>query len=263
MKFALVTGASSGIGLAFARQLAARGHAILVVSNQASANETVAEELHRDYGVPALPLYADLSRSEAAETIYEWCGQRNIEVDILISNAGILHCNKLIHTDLEAIDRITTLHCTTPAKLCRLFGEEMCRRKEGLILIVCSMTAWMPLPTMSLYGSTKAFLKNLGQSLWYEWGAEGVSVTTLFPGAVDTPLYKLDDNQRHRLRRTGIMLSADRLAARGLKAMFHRRRRCIPGAATQGIICLCRCLPSGLVRRLLRIPPVQKILDRL
>ena len=208
MKYALVTGATSGIGAEYAHQLAEAGHNIIVVSNRDGENGIMAERLRRECGVQAEPLYADLAQADAAEKIYAWCRARQAEVDILVSNAGILHFGLLTRTDTAAIDRIVTLHCTTPAKLCRLFAADMCRRGEGRILLMSSITAWTPYPTMSLYGSTKAFLRNFGAALHLETCRSGVSVTTVFPGAVDTPLYDLTPQRRRLLRRLGLMMSA-------------------------------------------------------
>lgn len=261
--FALVTGASSGIGLAYARQLAARGYDIVAVSDRPARNEEVAAALRHDRGVEAFPLYADLSQPDSADRIYGWCRERGIEIEILVSNAGILHFAQLARTAPADIDRIAAIHCTTPAKLCRLFAADMCRRGRGYILLMSSVTAWTPYPTMSLYGATKAFLKHFGQSLWFELHDRGVSVTTVFPGAVDTPLYELDAAWRRRLLRTGIMLSADNLAGAGLKALFRRRRRCIPGMLTQLEVLLCRMLPARVLLPLLRIPPVARRLEQL
>lgn len=189
MKYALVTGATSGIGAEYAHQLAEAGHNIIVVSNRDGENGIMAERLRRECGVQAEPLYADLAQADAAEKIYAWCRARQAEVDILVSNAGILHFGLLTRTDTAAIDRIVTLHCTTPAKLCRLFAADMCRRGEGRILLMSSITAWTPYPTMSLYGSTKAFLRNFGAALHLETCRSGVSVTTVFPGGSrHTPL---------------------------------------------------------------------------
>lgn len=263
MKYALVTGASSGIGEQYARLLAQRGHNVIVVSNRDGDNRRVAGELRREYGVGAEPLYADLALPGSAGAIYSWCAERGIEVDILVSNAGILHVGRLAGCDDAATDRIAAVHCTTPAKLCRLFAADMCRRGEGRILLMSSITAWMPYPTMSLYGATKAFLRNFGDSLRLELRGYGVSVTTVCPGAVDTPLYELSDRMRRRLRRAGLMMSARDIAGRGLRAMFRGRSRCIPGLAAKIAVTLCRLLPAGAVIPVMRIPAVRRLLDRL
>ena len=259
-KYALVTGASSGIGRAYALRLAARGYGIVVVSDRPEQNEEVAREIRR-LGAEALPLHADLTQPDAPERLYARCRRDGIEVEVLVSNAGVLHFAQLVRTEPATIDRIVALHCTAPAKLCGLFADDMRRRGRGYILLMSSMTAWTPFPTMSLYGATKTFLKNFGRSLRYELHASGVSVTTVFPGAVDTPLYELDPARRRQLRRTGIMRTADEVAAAGLRALFRRRSRCIPGLPTKIAIGLCRLLPACVVTPLLRLRPVARILD--
>ena len=262
MKYALVTGASSGIGAEYARLLAEDGHNVIVASNRDGENRRVAESLRRDCGVNAEPLYTDLTEPDAAEKIYAWCRERKIEVDILVSNAGILHFGLLTHTDTAAVDRIVALHCTAPAKLCRLFGADMCRRREGRILLMSSITAWTPYPTMSLYGATKSFLRNFGTSLRLELRGSGVSVTTVFPGAVDTPLYDLTPQRRRLLRRLGLMMSAREVARRALRAMIHSRKSCTPGLAAKIETLLCRLLPARAVMPLMRLSAVRRMLER-
>lgn len=263
MKFSLVTGASSGIGLEYARQLASRGHNVIIVSNRRDDNESAAVAVRDEYGVVALPLYADLSEAGSADMIYGWCLEHDVEVDILVSNAGILHFGRLAGASPAVIDRIVAIHCTTPVKLCRLFAADMRRRREGRILLMSSMTAWTPYPTMSLYGSTKAFLRNFGQSLWYELRDYGVSVTTVFPGAVDTSLYNLDAGTRRRLCRLGLMMSAEKVAHKGLRAMFGGRRCCIPGIVTKIEVFMCRLMPAHALLPILKIPAVARLIDRL
>jgi short-subunit dehydrogenase len=184
-------------------------------------------------------------------------------VDTLISNAGVLHFGKFLNTTDTYIDFITALHYTTPMKLCRLFGQDMAAKGKGKILIMCSMTAWTPFPTMSLYGSTKAALKSFAQSFWYEMREKGVSVTTVYPGAVDTPLYNLPESKRRLFRALGVMSSAESVARKGLKAMNRRRRRLIPGLFTKFVVAICAVLPAVVLLPVMKIPAIRRILDRL
>ena len=262
MNYALITGASSGIGLEYARQLAAMGHHLIVVSNQRETNVTVATELAELYGISAIPLYADLSRPEAAADIYNYCQTANLHVDILICNAGMLHFGKLVHTDQGTVNRIVTLHCTTPAQLCQRFAQEMCKQHEGHILLMSSMAAWTPFPTMSLYGATKVFLRNFGKSLWYELHDEGVSVTTVYPSAVDTQFFNINENARRRLRLFGLIISPERLVEGALGAMFSKRRRYIPDLWTRLEIGCCQLVPTRLFLLFMRLPAIRKILNK-
>ena len=158
---------------------------------------------------------------------------------------------------------ITNLHCVTPSKLCRLFGEDMCSRGEGRILIMSSMTAWTPYITVSYYAATKAYLKSFAQSLWYEFRPYGVRVTTVYPGAVDTPLYSLEEKHRKWLRTFGVMMSAERLAKLGIRALERGRRTAIPGLFTKIVVLVCRILPAHALLPILKIPVIKRILAKL
>ena len=263
MKFTLITGASSGIGLCYAEQFAAKGDNVIIVSNQRERNEEVAAEIKQRYGVEALALYADLSKADSAEQIYEWCKEREIEVTTLVSNAGILQFGMFLNTKPSMAEFITNLHCVTPSKLCRLFGEDMCSRGEGRILIMSSMTAWTPFITVSYYAATKAYLKSFAQSLWYEFRPYGVTVTTVYPGAVDTPLYNLDEKQRKWLRRFGVMMSAESLAKAGIRALERGRRTATPGLFTKVAVAACWLLPAHGLLPVLKIPAIKRILAKL
>ena len=260
--YALITGASSGIGLEYARALASMGYNLILVSNRADENCRVAEALRSEYGVDALPVYADLSRSEAARDVYDYVVGRGLQVDILINNAGALLFSTPCRTDYLSLEKIITLHCTTPTELCRLFAEPMVRRGRGHIVLMSSITAWTPYPTISHYAATKAYLKSFASSLWYELRDKGVSVTAVFPSAVDTSFYDLSDKQRRLLRRVGVMLSAEEVARKALKAMFRRRRRCLPGFLTKLEAAICYLLPAWALFPILKIPAVKRILNK-
>ena len=263
MNYALITGGSSGIGREYARQLAAKGWNLIIVSNREEDNARVAEELTAQYGIKAEPLYADLTEKDAAEKIYDHVQRMGLEVEVLINNAGMLPFSKLCNTTAEQLERIIALHCTTPTKLCRLFAADMAERGGGYILIMSSITAWTPYPTISHYAATKCYLRSFAQSLWYEMRDRGVSVTAVFPSAVDTPFYDLDDKVRRWLLRCGVMLSAESVARKALRAMFRGRRRCLPGFLTKVEAAICWLLPAWALLPILKIPAVKRILERI
>ena len=263
MKFTLITGASSGIGLCYAEQFAAKGENIIVVSNQRERNEEVTADIKQRFGVEAVALYADLSQVDSAEQIYEWCKAQGYEVSTLVSNAGILQFGMFVHTKPSMAEFITNLHCVTPSKLCRLFGADMCDRGEGRILIMSSMTAWTPYITVSYYAATKAYLKSFAQSLWYEFRPCGVTVTTVYPGAVDTPLYSLEEKHRKWLRTIGFMMRPERMAKAGIRALERGRREVIPGLFTKVAVFACWLLPAHAILPILKIPAVKRLLARL
>lgn len=243
---ALVTGASSGIGLQYATQLARDYHTdLLLVSNQQEELNQVATDLAMQYGVKTIPLYADLSKQDAAEQLHQYCKDNNLVVDILINNAGVFFFNPYCETSMKRIDLMLNLHMITVAKLTRLFGEEMINRelteeekaqklcgksrKKGYILNMSSMSAWMAMPGIQTYNATKAFIYNFSKSLWYEFRPKGVNITVMAPGAVDTALFGLAPNLRRLAVNLTVSIPPERLVKRALKKLFRGKKADTPG----------------------------------
>lgn len=261
MKYALITGASSGMGLEFSLQLASKGYGIIIVSNRPNDNLKAAELIHSQWSVDTRIIDADLTDPNSAQEIYDQVHLWDLEVEVLISNAGMLLFSTLTRTPIQALDKIVSLHCTTPVKLIRLFGGDMQLRNRGYILITSSSSAWMQYPTISHYGATKAFLKNFSRAIWYEFRRYGVGVTALFPGAVDTPLYNMEDKNRRLFRRLGMMMSSQEVVDKALTAMFHHRYRCIPGLFTKISVGLCAVAPAWLFLPILKIPYIKRLFE--
>ena len=243
---ALVTGASSGIGLQYATQLARDYHTdLLLVSNQQEELNQVATDLATQYGVKTIPLYADLSKQDAAEQLHQYCLDNNLVVDILINNAGVFFFNPYCETSMKRIDLMLNLHMITVAKLTRLFGEEMinrqliaeeqaqkiCRkpRRKGYILNMSSMSAWMAMPGIQTYNATKAFIYNFSKSLWYEFKPKGVNITVMAPGAVDTALFGLAPHLRRLAVKLTVSIPPEKLVKRALRKMFRGKKADTPG----------------------------------
>ncbi len=243
---ALVTGASSGIGLQYATQLARDYHTdLLLVSNQQEELNQVATELATQYGVKTIPLYADLSKQDAAEQLHQYCLDNNLVVDILINNAGVFFFNPYCETSMKRIDLMLNLHMITVAKLTRLFGEDMinrqltaeeqtqkiCRkpRRKGYILNMSSMSAWMAMPGIQTYNATKAFIYNFSKSLWYEFRPKGVNITVMAPGAVDTALFGLAPHLRRLAVNLTVSIPPEKLVKRALRKMFRGKKADTPG----------------------------------
>ncbi len=259
-KYALVTGASSGIGREYAAQLAARGYGVVLVSNQDEANRVVAEQIAAEYKVPTFPYCLDLTTDGAAEQLWRWTTEQGLEVEVLVCNAGILLFGRMATMSAEKLQNIVALHCTTTTLLCRYFGEAMCARKRGFILLMSSSSAWMPYPSIAAYAATKAYLRSFSRALHGEMGMYGVRVTAVFPGAVDTPLYQLSEKMRRRLVWWGIMATPQYIAKKGLSALFKGRYQCIPGIFTKVSLLACRLIPACVIRSLLRIPAVKRLI---
>ncbi len=226
----LVTGASSGIGLQYATQLARDYNCdLLLVSNQEKELEQVAADLAAAYGVKTIAHFADLSLTDAAENLHDWCREQGLEVDILINNAGVFFFNPYCQTAMKRIELMLQLHVMTVAKLTRLFGEDMCARRKGYILNMSSMSAWMAMPGIQTYNASKAFIYNLSKSLWYEFKPYNVHITVMAPGAVDTGLFGLAPNLRKLAVNLRVSIPPEKLVKRALKDLFRGKKADTPG----------------------------------
>ena len=261
---ALVTGASSGIGLEYAKQLARDYHTdLLLVSNQEEEQTRVANQLATTYGVKAYPLYADLSRQDAAEQLHQYCQDNHLVVDILVNNAGVFFFNPYCETSMKRIELMLNLHMITVAKLCRLFGEDMIHReltaeekaeklcgksrKKGYILNMSSMSAWMAMPGIQSYNATKAFIYNFSKSLWYELKPQGVNITVMTPGAVDTALFGLAPHLRRLAVNLTVSIPPEKLVKRALRKMFRGKKADMPGVINHLCTPLLKHTPDWLV----------------
>ena len=243
---ALVTGASSGIGLQYATQLARDYHCdLLLVSNQEKELEQVAKDLAAQYGVKTVARFADLSLNDAAENLHAWCKENGYLVDVLINNAGIFFFNPYCETSMKRIELMLQLHMITVAKMTRLFAADMIQRElteeeartricghkrmRGYILNMSSMSAWMAMPGIQTYNATKAFIYNFSKSLWYELKPKNVGITVMAPGAVDTGLFGLAPNLRKLAVALTVSIPPEKLVKRALKKLFRNKKADTPG----------------------------------
>ena len=262
---ALITGASSGIGLQYATALARDYHTdLLLVSNQQQEQIEVARQLAETYNVKTIPLYADLSQQDAAEQLHQYCLENQLKVDILINNAGVFFFNPLTETSMKRFELMLMLHVVTVAKLTRLFAEDMIRReltdtekqervlgkprRKGYILNMSSMSAWMAYPGIQTYNATKAFIYNFSKSIWYELYPQGVNITVMTPGAVDTALFGLAPNLRKLAVNLTVSIPPEKLVVKALKRMFRGKKAGMPGLINHLSTPILKHTPDWLVR---------------
>ena len=250
MKVALVTGASSGMGLIYARQLAERGYDLLLVSNQSQELIQAAADISDEYGVSAIPHYQDLACRDAAEELFEYCRSEGLEVDVLVNNAGMFFFKELHSDDISRVETMMSLHMLTVTKLCLLFGEEMKKRRQGHILIVSSMAAKLPTPGITIYAATKAYLSSFGKSLYFEMRPYGVHVTTVCPAAIATPLYGLKPELMRLAVGAGVIKTPEWLVRRALRGLFRNRPTVRPGLMNVYLPPMIALLPRRVENRI-------------
>lgn len=251
-KYALVTGASSGIGWHISRELAQRGYSIITVSNQPTQLEVLKKELEQYNSISVVTLNIDLAQPDSARKVFDLCEKNQLEVEVLVNNAGILVFGEAARVEYAKAATILQLHMSTPALLCRLFGEKMIARQSGFILNVSSISAVMPYPGISLYGPSKTFLRQYTRALRTEMKLYGVKVTCLIPGATATALYDTHHINVPLAMKLGVMKKPEGVAKAGVKALFAGRAECIPGLLNKLTVKLIPLIPHFIIEMIHR-----------
>lgn len=253
--FALVTGASSGMGMEFARQLAQRGYNLLIVSNEEKIHE-VAKELEEAFShtLSVVSLVMDLGQQSAARELYDYTHTQGMEIEVLVNNAGVYHDRDILDDSEGFTSLIMNLHMYTPAMLCYLFGRDMKARGKGYILNVCSVTSKMAAQRLGTYGGTKAFLSHFTRALHIELRRYGVHVTDVSPGAVDTGLYNIKPVYTKIGKCLGIIVSPETLVRRALRALFWGwSKTTIPTVFWRVLCFIILLIPTCLLRLIRRL----------
>jgi short-subunit dehydrogenase len=246
-KYALVTGASSGIGWYISENLAKKGYNIVAISNQPDRLDDLKKKLETNYRISVSTLNTDLSQENSAQLIYDFCSEKNLVIEVLVNNAGTLYFGEALKIDHSGMRSIINLHMATPAMLCRLFGEKMIEKHNGFILNTSSVSSVMPYPAISLYGPTKAFLRHFTRALRTEVKRYGIKVTCLIPGATATALYDPGKYDTRLNRKLGVIKKPEAVAKAGIKALFNNRPECIPGFLNKLIVILFPLIPHFII----------------
>lgn len=223
---ALVTGASSGIGEAFAKALAARGCDLVLVARRQDRLDVLSEELEARHGISCTPVAFDLSVQHPGPRLRALVDG---DVDILVNSAGFAIQGPFVEGDTEDFARVLAVDVGAVVDLCHAFLPDMIRRRRGAILNVSSTTAYQPVPTLAVYAAAKAFVLSFSQSLWHEARQHGVTVFSFAPGPTHTEFF---DVIGETATAVGRMQSADQVAAAGLRALD---RRWTPPSAVSGV----------------------------
>lgn len=184
--WALVTGASSGIGEEFARQLAQAGMRLVLVARREERLQAVVQALRTEYGVEARVIAADLADPAAVERIRAELDGAGIRVRLLCNNAGAGRWGRFEATDAGVYEELNTLNTTTLVAMCRRFFDHLASFPSSAVINVSSAAAYQPVPYMAVYAASKAFVQSFSQALHGEWKAHGILVQTLVPGPTAT-----------------------------------------------------------------------------
>jgi uncharacterized protein len=220
--WALVAGASDGIGASFAGLLAAHGLNLVLVARRTSLLETLADSLTHQHGVAARTVAADLASRDGLSVALE----STVEVGLLVCNAALAPVGPFEGLSAHTVDTMVELNVTAAVRLTHAYGQMMLNRGRGGVILMSSMASLQGTATVAHYAATKAYLRVLAEGLWYEWRPRGVDVLACCPGLVATPTYRRGSPTPSRL--VPPAMHPDAVARQALAAL-GRRPVVVPG----------------------------------
>lgn len=245
-RYALVTGATGGIGREFCRELAQRGWSLVVCGRNAQKLAELTAVLEAS-GAEALSIEADLSKPGAAESVVNQANALGVEVELLVNNAGFGICERFVESDFERQRALVQVNVVALTELCHLFGSRMAERGHGAIVNVSSVAGTMPGPGMSTYFASKAYVLSLSEALHDELGPKGVRVMALCPGPAKTAFWDVAESNVNYL--SPIMLTPQTVAHRALLALDLNRTASAPGILSKVCYGFGRLTPYVLNRK--------------
>jgi len=247
-KWALITGASSGFGIDFARELAQQGCNLVLVARRIAPMEVLARELEALHGVSVKVIGMDLARPGVGEELLARVKELGLSIDTLISNAGFGLFGHFIDQPLQKTLDMLQLNVMALTEITHALGGEMARRGAGRILLVASIGGYQATPTYAAYSASKSYVLLLGEALHEELKPKGVTVTVLSPGITATEFLKVSGQRATRYQRLVMMRSAP-VVRIGLRALAKGRASIVPGWLNSVTAWSNRFMPRSVQRK--------------
>jgi uncharacterized protein len=227
--FALVTGASKGIGKAIAFELAKRGCNLLLTSRSKDLLEAMAEKLKKDFSIDVHVFVSDLSDASAPKRLLDFCTVNNLSINILVNNAGYGLWGSFSELTMELQLNMLRLNNENLVHITHLFIPFLKANSPSHILNVSSTSAYQAVPTMAVYAASKIFVLNFSRALRHELKAENINVSCLVPGTTSTEFMDRAGQQPLKERAEKVAMTPETVAAIAVKGMFSRKAEIIPG----------------------------------
>ncbi|MHB1937351.1 MAG: SDR family NAD(P)-dependent oxidoreductase [Acidobacteriaceae bacterium] len=240
--YALITGASSGIGEEFARQLAARGWSLVLVARSQGRLEKVRGELMSTYmGIDVVAIPLDLTTPGAPADLLQRTQAANLDVELLINNAGFGAFGEFASLDLNRARQMIDLNVAALVELAHLYLQPMLGRGRGGVINIASVAGYAPLPYSTLYAATKAFVKSFSQALYEEARQHGVHVMVVNPGTTETNFFRVAGESpfSHRAR----MQTSAEVVRESLLAWDRKKSSIVTGASNRLLVVVLTLLP--------------------
>ncbi len=232
-RYALVTGATSGIGYEICRLLAADSYNLILVARNAERLQEIADRLKQEFSIEVTPMAKDLFTITAAKEIYESVQQMRVPIDILVNDAGQGEWGPFIETDLQRDIDIIQLNIISLVALTKYFLKDMVARNEGKILQLGSEAGTTPVPLLSIYAATKAFVLSFSAALANELKDTNITITALLPGATDTDFFHKAKQEDTVVYQETQLAEPAEVAKDGYDALKRGESKIISGAKTK------------------------------
>ncbi|MFS8124689.1 SDR family oxidoreductase [Rhizobium sp. BR 250] len=248
---ALITGASSGLGVEFAELLAAQKVNLVLAARRKEPMEKLADDLRRKHGVDILVEPIDLAAPGASARLKDSLDEKAIQIDILVNNAGYGLQGEFLETPIERTTDMIQLNITALTELSYVFGRDMAARGSGEILLIASLLAFQPVPTYAAYAATKSYVLSFGEALHDELRTQGVVVTSLCPGHTETGFDAAAGAQASPMLRL-LTMKPRPVAEAGLQALSKGKASVIAGFMNNIVAFSNRLTPRSMQRASMR-----------
>ena len=247
MSYALVTGASKGIGKSIAEELARMGNDLILVARSESTLKELSELVKQKYSVKVDYLALDLALPNAANTVYEWCISKGYSINILVNNAGYGLWGRFDELDLSKQEEMLQLNMHTLVQLTRAFIPTLKSEKKSYILNVASTAAYQAVPTLSLYAASKSFVLLFTRGIRLELKNSSISVSCLCPGPTSTNFVdRAGMSDAIKKKADAFGMSPEAVAKIAVKAMFKGKAEIIPGLLNKITVWFTALVPKSI-----------------
>ncbi len=248
MSYALITGASKGIGKAIAFELAKRNYDLLLTARSSDLLKQVSQEIKTLYPIKVSFIAVDLSEVDASKKLFDWCIENNYDVSILINNAGYGISGVFQNSSLEKNTNLLQLNIIAPTQLCQLFIPLIQKHSSGYIMNIASTASYQAIPYLTIYAASKAYVQRFSRGLSQELSKTSISVTCISPGPTDTDWASTADIHGKALKLADkLNMNPATLAEIAVKAMLAKKTEVVPGFINKIGVFMAWLLPKKLV----------------
>lgn len=242
--YALITGASAGIGKALAFELARHNKNLLLIALPESGLPEIATSLKLQYNIKVHCYCIDLTAENAALCVLAWCHKNGFSINILVNNAGLGNLELFENTQSCILERMMVLNNAALVMMTHHFIPELKKFNESYIMNLGSLASFMPIPAKSLYAATKSFVYSFSHSLYFELKPHNIHVSCLCPGGTSTEgSIAIDENN---LSKSSFCQLPEEVAEEAVRGLFKKRFRIIPGWRNRFLYLMVQTLPEAL-----------------